>query len=125
MDGYYEWSAGPEGENRLPWLFTFKPGERLFSAAGIWETRQSASGTVETVRLITAGANEVVKPVHDRMPVIIHRMRYGRWLDPKLTQADALAMCVSYNEPHNMQAWRVDTRINDIGFRGAPERIES
>jgi len=71
-DGFYEWRA--EGKKKLPVHFRLPAG--LFAIAGIWERWRE----VETVALLTTEANEVVRPVHDRMPVIVPREAWAAWL---------------------------------------------
>lgn len=51
--------------------------------AGLWETWKDKTGVlVETCTILTTDADEIVKPVHPRMPVILESKDYERWLDP-------------------------------------------
>jgi putative SOS response-associated peptidase YedK len=56
----------------------------LCPRSDLWERWNSPDGiTLETCTIITTTANELVRPVHDRMPVILDPSRYDEWLDPK------------------------------------------
>jgi putative SOS response-associated peptidase YedK len=62
---------------------------RLFAFAGLWERwKDPNGGNVETCAIITTDANDVVRPVHDRMPVILDPAAYGQWLDPRADADD-------------------------------------
>ncbi len=80
-DGFYEWAR--KGSNKIPHRFTLKDGG-LFSFAGLWETwRAPDGGSLESFTIVTTQANDLLKSVHDRMPVILRREDEPLWLDPK------------------------------------------
>ena len=91
-DGFYEWRIDPDGAKR-PVRFTLASDE-AFAFAGLsafW--RDPEAGTLlESCTIITTTANEIVAPVHDRMPVILPRLDEGRWLDPRVASDEALAL---------------------------------
>ena len=77
-DGFYEWQR--RAGRKQPWHFrvTDAPG---FCMAGLWETWGPPDGVpLETCTLLTTSANELLRPIHDRMPVILGRENYERWL---------------------------------------------
>src|SRR5690606_16295547 len=77
-DGFYEWQK--RGRSKQPYLVR-AADESPLAYAGIWETWRSAEGDViESCAVITTDANELVAPIHDRMPVIIDRTDYERYL---------------------------------------------
>jgi putative SOS response-associated peptidase YedK len=80
-DGFYEWRTDPDGRRR-PLRFTLA-GEQPFAFAGLWSTWEDPEAEVElaTCTILTTGANEVVAPVHDRMPVLLERAAEATWLD--------------------------------------------
>jgi putative SOS response-associated peptidase YedK len=78
-DGFYEWKK-PSPKQRDPYLIYLKDGE-LFAFAGLWESWKGPEGVVETCSIITTDANELVRPLHDRMPVILATRDYDKWLD--------------------------------------------
>jgi putative SOS response-associated peptidase YedK len=105
-DGFYEWKtlaappAGPRGKkkpNKQPMLFAFDD-DHPFAMAGLWARWKGPPGTnaggdptsilVETFTILTAPANELVGPVHDRMPLILDAADQAEWLDPRVEHVD-------------------------------------
>ena len=85
-DGFYEWEDTPTGKQ--PWHFR-RPDRQPFAFAGIWDVWKGADRPLYTCAILTTKPNEVVRPLHDRMPVVIPREHYDRWLDPKTDPAEA------------------------------------
>ncbi len=88
-DGFYEWKKA--GMSKIPFWFGLKSGEP-FVFAGLYE-RWTAAGQkpLDTCTIITTRANEVVAPVHDRMPVIVPKAARELWLNPQLQEPAFLA----------------------------------
>ena len=87
-DGFYEWKV--DGKRRVPHFIHRRDG-RLLAFAGIWECfRPEAGEEMLTFSVLTTEANELMRPVHHRMPVILDRTDYERWLDPGIARRDAL-----------------------------------
>lgn len=79
-DGFYEWQK--LGKVKKPFLFSLKSGE-AFGMAGLYETWISPEKTpLTTATIITTTPNDLIRPIHDRMPVIVPKDRYAAWLDP-------------------------------------------
>src|SRR4051812_30295235 len=77
-DGFYEWQR--TGGKKQPFFFQMRD-ERPFGFAGLWEKWRGEDGQMlETCTILTTEANEVLRPVHDRMPVILHTEDYELWL---------------------------------------------
>ncbi len=77
-NGFFEWK---KGKKKIPYRF-FLTDESLFAMAGLWETWKDDSGKeIRTFTIITTDANETVKPVHPRMPVILEKERERDWLE--------------------------------------------
>jgi putative SOS response-associated peptidase YedK len=86
-DGFYEWKK--EGRNKTPYYFYLKSG-KPFGFAGLYETWLSPEKKkVDTCTIITTRANEVVQPIHERMPVIVPKEKEAVWL--KNDMADPLS----------------------------------
>ena len=68
--------VGHAARGKTPYLFTVEDAE-LFAFAGIWDTWQE----LQTCAILTTTPNELVAPVHDRMPVILRREDVDEWLD--------------------------------------------
>ena len=82
--GFYEWAKTDSGAKQ-PFYFYLKEIE-VFAFAGLWEEwiDKQTGEALETCTIITTEANEVLKPVHDRMPVILKPEVYDDWLDEKM-----------------------------------------
>jgi putative SOS response-associated peptidase YedK len=117
-DGFFEWAPPPEGApkaaKKQPWWFRMKD-EAPFAFAALWESWQPpdpASPPVASFTLVTTDANEVVAPVHHRMPVILPPEAFGRWLDPQVRDAkDVLPLLRPYPAAL-MKATPVSQRLN-------------
>ena len=106
-DGFYEWKA--EGRIKQPYYFSMKSGEP-FALGGVWESWRAPDGSIlRTCCLITTGPNDIMLPVHDRMPVIVSPADYGVWLTAEPT--DALGLVRPFTADV-MQTWAVNTRVS-------------
>jgi len=88
-DGFYEWRK--EGKARQPMLIR-RQDQAPFAFAGLWERwHNPADGSVvRSCTIITCPANELVAPIHDRMPVILAPEHHARWLDPAAADPQSL-----------------------------------
>lgn len=77
-NGFYEWKPG--NGHKQPYYFRLKD-ENLMGFAGLWEYWEGADGRYESCTIITTTANEIMKPIHDRMPVIIDPENYETWIE--------------------------------------------
>ena len=108
--GFYEWAATPTG--KVPYYITTTDGSP-FSFAGIWESWQAPEGDViETCAILTTGANSLMTPIHDRMPVILHQGEFDRWLDPADKDSQHFQRFYKPFPPELMSSWRVSTIVN-------------
>jgi putative SOS response-associated peptidase YedK len=109
-DGFYEWKTA-DGKKQ-PYLFRLIDN-RPFAFAGLWERWHGPEGDVESCTLITTDANEVVRPVHNRMPVILDRNAYGNWLDPNVNDKQTLQALLQPFDPSVMIAQAVSLHVNN------------
>lgn len=79
-DGFYEWKK--EGKRRIPHFISLQ-SEEPYAYAGLWERWNSPTGPIETCTILTTRANELLAPLHERMPVILDRHDFAEWLDPR------------------------------------------
>jgi putative SOS response-associated peptidase YedK len=115
-DGFYEWQRA--GGKRLPYFFQMKD-ERPFGFAGLWERWQGASNeSVESCTILTTDANEILMPVHDRMPVILHPDDYELWLDVDERKVDLLKELLQPYPAEEMRAHRVSEEVNSVRNQG-------
>lgn len=114
--GFYEWQT--VGRLKFPWYFSRPDGEPL-ALAGIWEEWRSAAGAaLETFSLITTEPNDVVRPLHDRMPVILTGDNLDRWLDPSIREPERLQPLLVPLPSALLGAQPVSTRVNRVGQEG-------
>jgi putative SOS response-associated peptidase YedK len=105
--GYFEWAA--EGKIKQPYFISFKSGEPM-ALAGLWESWKSPDGEIlRTCCVVTTGPNEVMQPIHDRMPVIVPQERWQDWLAAPVETIEEL---VAPYSAEDMQAWPVDRRVS-------------
>ncbi len=113
-DGFYEWAAA--GNLRQPhWIH--QAGERPFALAGLWDSWTAPSGQpLYSCTILTTRANDVLRPIHGRMPVILDPADHERWLDPTITEpADVRDLFAPY--PSDLIRVRaVDPRVNRTSF---------
>lgn len=109
-DGFFEWQK--EGAAKFPVRIVLK-NEKVFSLAGLWDRWKDPEGkTTETFTIITTEANELLKPIHDRMPVILTREAEKIWLDPKVTDAERLLPLLRPYPSEEMKTYRVSPKVN-------------
>lgn len=115
-DGFYEWQAAPGGKQ--PFYFHMGDGSP-FALAGLWERWKSPEGAwLETCTILTTEANDLLRPFHDRMPVIVAPDDYARWLDPALRDADAVRDLLAPFDPAAMAAHPVSREVNRVANDG-------
>jgi putative SOS response-associated peptidase YedK len=78
-DGFYEWQKS--GGRKQPYYFQLRDGVP-FAFAGLWEHWDRGERPLDTCTILTTDANDLLRPIHDRMPVILPRESFERWLDP-------------------------------------------
>lgn len=111
-DGFYEWRKGEGGRSKIPIYLTLKQREP-FAFAGLWDTWQNPDGgELESFTIITTEANAFVRPIHDRMPVILRREEEDIWLDPNLKEVDRLVSLLRPYPSEGMEGYEVSTLVN-------------
>ena len=85
-DGFYEWQR--TGGRKQPYFF-HRADDHPFAIAGLWELWEGPDhAALETCTLLTTAANGLMRPIHDRMPVILPPEAYSPWLDPTVEPAE-------------------------------------
>jgi putative SOS response-associated peptidase YedK len=108
-DGFYEWQS--EGGKKLPWRIGLAGGAS-FAFAGLWERWQdkTENAGVESFTIITTDANETVRPIHGRMPVILAPGDHEQWL--AASDPARLAGLLRPYAGRDLRAYRVGTAVN-------------
>jgi putative SOS response-associated peptidase YedK len=110
--GLYEWVA-VAGEKRKQ-AYCFRPwAQRPWAFAGLWERWERPGGPVESCAILTTEANELVRTVHDRMPVILPERHFGTWLDAGLQDAGEVVPLLLPYPADAMRAYPVGMQVNN------------
>ena len=117
--GFYEWRL--QGTGKQPYFV--RPAEdEVFALAGIWDHWEGKQGEViESVAIITTTANELMQPIHDRMPVILEEEDVSAWIAPTTKLEKALAMLKPCSSTR-MMTYPVSSLVNSTRHDG-PECV--
>jgi putative SOS response-associated peptidase YedK len=88
-DGFFEWKRS--GKHSTP-LYIHPEPRHLIAFAGLWARAKTEEGELYSFTIVTGPANELVAPIHDRMPVVLDRSAWAAWLDPSLDATGAHAL---------------------------------
>ena len=112
-DGFYEWMK--VGRRRTPVRVILRSGEP-FAFAGLWETWMSPEDVVvASCSIVTTTPNAVLKPIHNRMPVILPREAESLWLDTSRASPDELRRLLAPYPAADMEAYEVSSLVNSTG----------
>jgi putative SOS response-associated peptidase YedK len=109
-DGYYEWKT--LGKQKQPYYF-HRRDDKPFAFAGLWECWKGPDGSVESCAIITTDANEMSKPIHNRMPVILPMAACDPWLDTDVEDAAPLAELLKPYPAGEMECYAVNTMVGN------------
>ena len=109
VDGFFEWKSIRSQKAKQPYAIAMKSGEP-FGIGGVWENwKDPTSGEwLRTFAIITTDANELVAEIHDRMPLILGRGDYARWLSNECDPRDLMRPFPA----GPMRIWPISTRVN-------------
>jgi len=111
VDGFYEWRH--EARESKPFYIRMKDGQP-FALAGLWAPQTFHDQTAESCVLLTTSPNEVVRVVHERMPVIIAPEDFKLWLDSKdVRDFEKIQKLFKPFGADKMEAYEVDNWVND------------
>jgi putative SOS response-associated peptidase YedK len=114
-DGFYEWQK--IGTAKKPLFFSLKSA-RPFGFAGLYETWTSPDGEpIHTCAIITTQPNDLVRSVHDRMPVIVPKDRERPWIDPLNRDRDMLLSLLKPYPADEMSMSEVDAKMSGVPRR--------
>jgi putative SOS response-associated peptidase YedK len=111
-DGYFEWQEITGCKTKQPWYISLKNQEPM-ALAGLWEHWQGSDGSeIESCTIIVTAGNELMQPIHDRMPVILSPETWDTWLDNANTNKQGLQTLLTQYPADEMAAWPVSTIVN-------------
>lgn len=119
---FFEWQK--KGKDKVPHRIMLK-SEEIFSLAGLWDewTNKETGEVLHTFSIIITDANEVVRQIPDRMPVILSPDAEEVWLDKNESQEGLLSLLVPY-QAHEMKAYPVSPLVNSP-LNNVPEVLNS
>jgi putative SOS response-associated peptidase YedK len=111
VGGFYEWEH--RGGRKQPYFFTSADRGPLVLAA-LWDLWEGPAGAVEGVAVLTVPANDLVRPLHDRMPAVVATEDFAAWLDPRQHDHARLLTLLRPYPADLMERWPVDRRVNSV-----------
>lgn len=108
-DGFYEWKT--VNGNKMPHYIHRRDG-RVFAFAGLWDRWEGEDGRMDSCVIIVMPANEVMRPLHARMPAIIAPAHYDQWIDPGMTDRQDIMGYLSPEQASDLTAYPVGRWVN-------------
>jgi putative SOS response-associated peptidase YedK len=112
VTAYYEWTHAQGG--KIPFAFAAADGAPL-SFAGLWEGWEGPDGRVRTFIIITTGANALMEPIHDRMPVTFREPDWERWLTATPDEAHGM---LGPTADGLLKRWEIGRAIGNVAHNG-------
>jgi len=120
-NGFYEWQK--EKNRKVPVYISLKSG-KPFGFAGLYTVWISPEGKkICTCTILTTESNDLIAPIHDRMPVIIPRDKEDLWLDPAVNDVDKLKDLLTSIPSEEMVITKVSDRVNSPRYN-SPDNIK-
>lgn len=117
MSGFYEWQK--RGILKQPYFIALSD-ERVMAVAGLWERWEGAEdAAIESCTLLTTESNDLIAPLHERMPVIVAPENYELWLNPSVEDPTVIRPLIAPYPLGEMIARPVSPRVNDPSFDSA------
>lgn len=118
--GFYEWHRPEKGSKEKSQAYWVRPKHgKMVAFAGLMETWASADGSeVDTACILTAAANPLFAPIHDRMPVVIPPEEFSRWLDCKTQEPREVADLMTSPPEDLFEVIAVSDRVNKVANTG-------
>ena len=122
VDSFYEWRR--EGNLRVPYRIVRDDGRPL-ALAGLWAGwHDDDTGEIRrTFTIVTSGPNSLMRPIHNRMPVVVPPEAWDRWLDPSLSNPAQLQGLLPPVEDDHLDVYEVSRLVNNVRNDG-PDLIE-
>ncbi len=127
IDGFYEWQAVPGRKGKQPWAIARRDRGPM-GLAGLWEIWRDPAGPrdaepVRTCTIVTTAANDALRAIHERMPVVLGAEALDRWLDPTIEDRDELESLLMPAPSEWFRAYPVSTLVNRVS-EDRPELME-
>lgn len=137
-DGFYEWRVvapptTPKGRPKKQPVFVHRRDGEPMAFAGLWDVWKAPAGAeieglgddgwLRSFVIVTTRANELLLPIHDRMPVLLPESAWASWLDPANTDLDSLASLLLPAPDDDLELWPVSTAVNKAD-NDSPELVK-
>lgn len=109
-DGFYEWFK-KDKKLKVPYYFRLKSGEP-FAFAGLWDNWKKDGQDLKTFTIITTIPNQLMVPIHDRMPVMLKKGDEGKWLDPEIADPKYVLPLLKPYPHEEMECFEVSSIVN-------------
>jgi putative SOS response-associated peptidase YedK len=108
-DGFYEWKV-VDG-HKVPHYIRMRDGD-VFAFAGLWDRWEGGGESLESCSIIVIPANDVMKPLHERMPAIIATAHQDRWLDPRVTDKTGIMGYLNSSPSDQLVTYPISPWVN-------------
>lgn len=108
-DGFYEWRRD---KTRKQPFFIRRRSQDPLALAGLWDTWKGPQGTILSSTIVTTAANELLSPIHARMPVMLAPASFPAWLSAAPVSPAILARCLDDAPPEDLEAYAVSGLVN-------------
>lgn len=115
MSGFFEWQQ--QINLKQPYYIESTHRDELLAVAALWDSWQNIEGNevIQSCCLLTTGANELMMPIHDRMPVILNAQKQAAWLNAQSTPQELMALLKPYADS-DLHAYAVSTKVNNARY---------
>jgi putative SOS response-associated peptidase YedK len=120
-DGFYEWKKlDPQGKEKQPYAIAMADDGQMVMA-GLWaKWKDPKSGDeIQSCTILTTGSNEVMAELHDRMPVILDKTDWPKWLGEEPATDEELLAMLRPSPDQVLKVWPVDKKVGNVRNRGA------
>lgn len=112
-DGFFEWEVMEAG-GKLP-HFIFREDGSPLALAGLWASWRDEEGErLTSCTVITTAPNELVAPIHDRMPAVLTEDQWDKWLDPGFGDIEVLRKMLTPLDKGTLAEYPVSTLVNSV-----------
>jgi len=119
--GFYEWKK-LDKKTKVPYFIRLRNGTP-FALAGLWDRWNKDGGNLTTFTIITTTPNNIIKPIHDRMPVILKSENHDMWINPDITDTEYISDFLKPYPSEEMELYEISTFVNNPK-NDSPECIE-
>lgn len=112
-DGFYEWKSLPDRKAKQP-MYIRRIDDQPFAFAGLWEVWNAPDGSqIPSCTILTTQPNDLLRPIHNRMPVILSPEAYTTWLTPEEVALETLQRWLKPYPSLEMKMYPVSTLVNN------------